>query len=243
MNCVSISLISTLALIGPAAGLAAAPDFTKDIRPILAKRCMNCHGPDAAKRKGDLRLDTKEGLLHPDVVTPGKAAESELIKRLLTKDEDEVMPPPGKGDPVTPDERAKLEAWINAGASYQEHWAFNAPVKPAVPVAAGARNEMDAFVFDTLARQGMAPAAEASREVWLRRVSFDLTGLPPTLEEQDAFWRTPPRWPMSTWWTACCNPRPTASGWATSGWTWRATPTRMAATRTRTASPGRIASG
>jgi glycosyltransferase involved in cell wall biosynthesis len=87
MNRVSISLISTLALIGPAAGLAAAPDFTKDIRPILAKRCMNCHGPDAAKRKADLRLDTKEGLLHPDVVTPGKAAESELIKRLLTKDE------------------------------------------------------------------------------------------------------------------------------------------------------------
>ena len=187
MNRVSTSLISTLALISPAAVLAVGPDFTKDIRPILAKRCMNCHGPDAAKRKGDLRLDTKEGLLHPDVVLPGKAAESELIKRLLTKDEDEVMPPPGKGDPVTPEERAKLEAWINAGASYQEHWAFSAPVKPAVPVVAGARKELDAFVFDMLSKQGMAPAPEASREVWLRRVSFDLTGLPPTLEEQDAF--------------------------------------------------------
>ena len=174
-------------LMSTGVGHSAGPNYTRDIRPILAKRCMNCHGPDAAKRKADLRLDTKDGLLHPDVLIPGKSAESELIKRVLTSDPEEVMPPPGKGDPVTAEERQLLQAWIDAGAAYQGHWAFAAPVKPAVPVVAGARNEIDAFVFEAQAKQGMAPTTEASKEVWLRRVSFDLTGLPPTLEEQDAF--------------------------------------------------------
>ena len=155
-------------LMSTGVGHSAGPDYTRDIRPILAKRCMNCHGPDAAKRKADLRLDTKEGLLHPDVLIPGKSAESELIKRLLTSDPEEVMPPPGKGDPVTAEERQLLQAWIDAGAAYQGHWAFAAPVKPAVPVVAGARNEIDAFVFEAQAKQGMAPTTEASKEVWLR---------------------------------------------------------------------------
>lgn len=169
---------------------AVTPDVSREVRAILSKRCLNCHGPDAKKRKADLRLDVKEGLLNPEVVVAGKPAESELIKRILTKDPDEVMPPPGKGDPVTPEELKTLQAWIEGGAHFAEHWAFVPPVKPDVPAApagGATHNEIDAFVLDTLGKKGMSPAPEASKEVWLRRVSFDLTGLPPTLAQQDAF--------------------------------------------------------
>ena len=185
----AIILLATSAFAGSC--FAAVPDMAKEIRPILAKRCLNCHGPDAKKRKGDLRLDTKEGLMNPDVVTPGKASESGLIKHILSKDPEEVMPPPGKGDPVTPEELKLLQAWIEGGAAYAEHWSFTAPTKPAPPsdpkTKAVQRNEIDAFTFSTLTAKGMEVAEEASRETWLRRVSFDLTGLPPTIEDQDNF--------------------------------------------------------
>ncbi len=186
---VALALLS--ATFSQATASVATPEVSREVRAILAKRCLNCHGPDIKKRKADLRLDTKEGLLNPEVVVPGKAAESELIKRILTKDPEEVMPPPNKGDPVTPEELKTLQAWIDGGAPYAEHWAFVAPTAPAVPAVKdaswNARGEIDAFVFDMLARKSMAPAEEASKETWLRRACFDLTGLPPTLAQQDAF--------------------------------------------------------
>lgn len=184
-------LILTVALNAPDVGGAVPPEVTREVRAILAKRCLNCHGPDAGKREADLRLDQKEGLLNPEIVVPGKSAESELIKRILSKDPDEVMPPPDKGDPVTPSELKTLQAWVDGGAPFAEHWAFVPPVTPVIPAPAtgdsAPQSKIDAFVFDMLAKKGMAPAEAVSKETWLRRASFDLTGLPPTLEQQDAF--------------------------------------------------------
>ena len=156
----AILLLATSAFVGGSS--AATPDMAKEVRPILAKRCLNCHGPDAKKRKGDLRLDTKEGLMDPEVVTPGRASESGLIQHILSKDPEETMPPPGKGDPVTPEELKVLQAWIDGGAAYAEHWSFTAPSKPAPPsdpkTKAAQKNEIDAFTFSTLTAKGMEPA-------------------------------------------------------------------------------------
>lgn len=186
-----VSLLSVLASADVFAVDTAPPEVSREVRAILSKRCLNCHGPDAKKRKADLRLDVKEGLLSPDVVLPGKPAESELIKRILSKDPEEVMPPPDKGDPVTPAELKTLQTWIKGGAPFAEHWSFVPPSAPRLPAgtadSATPQDKVDAFVVDLLARKGMRPAQEAGREVWLRRVSFDLTGLPPSLELQDAF--------------------------------------------------------
>ena len=161
------------------------------MRAILSKRCFTCHGPDARKRKADLRLDVKDGLLNPEVVLPGKAAESELIKRVLSKDPEEVMPPPNKGEPLTAEEVKTLQTWIDGGAPFAEHWAFVAPVMPALPAPATAASapqaKVDAFVAAALAKKGMAMAEPASKETWLRRACLDLTGLPPTIAQQDAF--------------------------------------------------------
>jgi hypothetical protein len=166
-------------------------DFSRQIRPLLARRCLGCHGPDEKKREADLRLDTKDGLLHPDVIAAGKPEASELFARLISTDKDEVMPPPGKGDPMTAAEIELVKTWIAQGAEFQEHWSFKAPTLPAVPqvkdTTLPVRTPIDAFVFDSLAKKNLQPAEEATREAWLRRVTLDLTGLPPTLADQEAF--------------------------------------------------------
>jgi hypothetical protein len=172
---------------------AAEPlEFNRDIRPILSDHCFACHGFDAKKRKAGLRLDTAEGAYQAikghAPIKPGDPKASSVMQRMVSRDPDEVMPPPETHKPLNAAQIQTIERWIREGAAYQRHWSFEAPLKPAVPKASGPqRNPIDAFIQDRLARQRLAPAAEASREELIRRVTLDLTGLPPTLREIDAF--------------------------------------------------------
>jgi hypothetical protein len=194
MQTVSKPLLVACCLLPGASLLAAegpAPiSFNRDIRPILSENCYACHGPDNAARKAKLRLDQRDAALTAGVIVPGKPDESELVRRILSADAGEVMPPAKSKKKLTPQQKELLNRWVAAGAEYQAHWAF-IPVPKQVPVpgtpTSWARNSIDEFVLQTLHERRMAPAGEASREKWLRRVTFDLTGLPPTLAELDAF--------------------------------------------------------
>jgi len=176
---------------------AALPplDFNREVRPILAEHCLACHGQDAKTRKGDLRLDLRDEALAAKAFLPGQAAESELIKRLHSTDPEEVMPPPElvKGKALSPEEIVVLTRWINEGAAYADHWSFIPPRSTAVPDPAAAgeagfvRGPVDAFVLEGLHAKGWRPAEPATRERWLRRATLDLTGLPPTPAQIDAF--------------------------------------------------------
>ena len=173
---------------------APPPDFSTQIRPILSSYCFACHGPDEAKRKGGLRLDTHAGAIARTedgeaAVVPGDVAASMLLARLTTSDKNERMPPKARPGPSAA-EQALLRKWIVAGAPYAEHWAFVAPQRPGNPAvkdAAWARSDLDRHVLASLEAQGRKPQAEASRETLIRRVSLDLTGIQPTLVEIDAF--------------------------------------------------------
>jgi hypothetical protein len=168
--------------------LAAPPlEFNRDIRPILSEYCFTCHGPDTAKRKAGLRLDTEEG--GRTVLVAGKPAESELFVRMTTHDKVKHMPPASLGKTPTPAQVERIKQWIEQGAKYQAHWSFLAPTRPVVPKVAGgwSRGAIDAFLQVRMETQGLKPAAEADRRTLLRRLSFDLTGLPPTPEAVDAF--------------------------------------------------------
>jgi hypothetical protein len=175
---------------------AAAPiDFARDVRPILSDRCYSCHGPDEATRKAGLRLDTEAGAKQPrgahiPVVASNPAA-SELLRRVAPAQPALRMPPPySDRKPLTEAEVAILRAWIEQGAKWQSHWSFTPPVRPPLPQVkntAWVRNPIDRFILARLEREGLAPSPEADRARLLRRVSFDLTGLPPTLAELDAF--------------------------------------------------------
>ena len=193
------SAVALLAVVA-AGGLARGegPDFGREVRPILANRCFKCHGPDDATRQGGLRLDRRDdALAEADsgnrAVVPGHTDDSELVARINSADADVVMPPPDTKGVLTPGEKEILAAWIATGAPYAEHWAFGKPVRPPVPKvadAAGAaapENPIDFFVRDRLARDGLRPSPEADRATLCRRVHFDLTGLPPTPAELDAF--------------------------------------------------------
>ena len=169
-------------------------DFTREIRPILANNCLLCHGPDAKGRKGDLRLDTPEGAtaLHDGkaAIVPGKPEESELLKRITTTDKDDLMPPSKSGKKLTKDQIDLFRRWIQQGAPYAKHWAFAKPERPAIPpvrTPAAARTDVDRFILARLDQEGLALSPEADRYALVRRLSMDLTGLPPTLEEADAF--------------------------------------------------------
>ncbi len=193
---VALTLITALDANASAAESAAKIDFNRDVRPILSDTCFNCHGPDVANIKSNLRLDVRDLALKPAksgaiAIVPGKPDESELIKRVLTTDEDDVMPPTKLHKALTTAQKETLRAWIAQGATYQGHWAFIAPVRPPVPVVASTKawvkNPIDAFIAERLAKEGLTPQAEVSREILIRRVSLDLNGLPPTLAEIDAF--------------------------------------------------------
>ena len=170
-----------------------AIDFNRDIRPILSDKCLQCHGPDEATRKARLRFDTQEGAMaKAGVIVPGDAAASRLIRRVISTDPGQVMPPPSTGHQLTAKEIGQLKQWIAEGAKWAQHWAYIAPVRPAVPGLSGAvsgwvRNPIDAFVLARLEREGLKASPEADRLTLLRRVTFDLTGLPPTLAEAEAF--------------------------------------------------------
>ena len=179
-------------------GSRAAPplNFARDVRPILANNCFHCHGPDAAERKADLRLDVWEsaGDLHgaQAVIDGEKPAESELIKRITSDDPDEHMPPADSGKTLRPEQVEILRQWVKQGAKYQQHWAFVAPRRPDLPAVknqAWVRNPVDAFVLARLEHEGLEPAPSANANTMLRRLSLDLIGLPPSLDELAAFER------------------------------------------------------
>ena len=174
------ALLTTL----PAFG--AKVDYNEDVRPILSENCFYCHGPDANKRKAKLRLDVRDAALEKKAFVPGDAGASELIKRLASTDSDEVMPPPDSHRTLTAAQKEILKRWIAEGAEYKEHWAFVTPVRPALPVN-GEKHPVDAFVVAKLAQAGLALSPEAPKATLLRRLSLDLTGLPPTPEETAAF--------------------------------------------------------
>jgi hypothetical protein len=169
--------------------------FNRVIRPILSENCFKCHGPDSAARKGGLRLDTFEGATAqlPDgraAIVPGDPASSVLLQRVASHDPDARMPPPSEGKTVTAAQMESLRGWIEEGAPWEAHWSFIPPVRPQPPQAVNdgwSRSELDRFVFDRLLREGLTPSPEASREALLRRVSLDLTGLPPSPEAIEAF--------------------------------------------------------
>jgi len=184
--------VITLLAFSISASAAGKLDFNRDIRPILSDNCFACHGFDAKKRKADLRLDVPESALTAIdgvfPIKPGDPEVSSIIQRILSKDEDEVMPPPETHKKVTPVQAEILKRWIKEGAEYKKHWAFEAPVKTAPPTVKGpVRNPIDAFIQARLVGEGLSPSPEASKEALIRRVTLDLTGLPPTLAEIDAF--------------------------------------------------------
>ncbi|RFC48474.1 MAG: Protein of unknown function DUF1553/DUF1549/Planctomycete cytochrome C [Verrucomicrobia bacterium] len=176
--------------LAPAAGNLV---FNRDVRPILSDACFQCHGPDEKNRKAGLRLDLAEPALRPaksgaTPITPGKPAESEVIARIFLDPADsDLMPPHESGKVLSDEQKQILRTWIEQGATYQGHWAFLPPQRPDVPASPGASHPVDAFLLDRLEEEGLTMQPEADRATLLRRVSLDLTGLPPTLAEQDAF--------------------------------------------------------
>ncbi len=185
---------------GDSKGLPGEPKpkpvgFARDVRPILSDTCFACHGPDDKARKAGLRLDTQEGAFAETesgarAIVPGKPGESELIARIESKDPELQMPPKKSGKSLTPEQIAVLRRWVEQGATWTRHWAFKPPVKlvpPTVKHAAWPVNEVDRFMLDRLEDEGLTPEPEASKTALIRRVTLDLTGLPPTPEEVDAF--------------------------------------------------------
>lgn len=187
------ALLASLLIGGlPGATRAGTPalDFNRDIRPILAENCFYCHGQDANKRQADLRLDVRDAAIESGAIAPNDPHGSELVARIQSADRDQQMPPPKSNRRLSPEQKQRLERWIEEGAHYAPHWAFVAPVRPAEPTvrkAAWARNLIDRFVLAKLEAEGMSPSPEADRSTLIKRLSIDLTGLPPTPEEVDAF--------------------------------------------------------
>jgi hypothetical protein len=177
------------------AGVPEQVDFNFHVRPILSDKCFACHGPDDRARKGGLSLHTKEGAFAAlatgrRAVVPGSTRKSELVRRILSTDPAVMMPVPDSHLSLTEVEKATLVRWIEQGATWTPHWAFVAPKAPTLPTGADLRapsNPIDAFVRADLRGTGLAPSPEASKETLIRRVSIDLTGLPPTVAEIDAY--------------------------------------------------------
>jgi Protein of unknown function (DUF1553)/Protein of unknown function (DUF1549)/Concanavalin A-like lectin/glucanases superfamily/Planctomycete cytochrome C len=184
-----------LLLSGPTLPRAAeppptAPQYNRDIRPILAESCFACHGPDKNARKAKLRLDVREDAIKAGAIVPGKPSESELVTRINATDPSEAMPPAKSHKTLTPAQKKILEGWIAAGAEYQPHWAFIPPTRPALPPVKNAgwvRNPIDRFILADLEKRGLSPSPEADRRTLARRLSLDLTGLPPTPEDVETF--------------------------------------------------------
>jgi hypothetical protein len=193
-------LWSTALLVGAVSGAAHAAlpeqvDFNFDIKPILSDRCYNCHGPDEENRQGGFRFDMRESAtgeadsgMRP--IVPGNVEASEILARLTTDDPSLRMPPEDSKLKVTEEEVALIRRWIEQGAPWKEHWSFlplTTAKQPAVQDPSWARNDIDRYVLSSLEEKGLTPLPRATREQLIRRVTFDLTGLPPTLAEVDAF--------------------------------------------------------
>ncbi len=184
---------------------AAAPEavrFNRDIRPILAEQCLSCHGFDAKHRKADLRLDTPEGATAPrdplPAITPGQPEQSAAWLRILSDDPDEVMPPPeAHRPPLSPQQKEMIRTWIAGGAAYEPHWAFSPPQSPPVPPEAG--HPIDHLLTQGIQKAGLSPAPLAPPATLIRRLSLDLTGLPPSPEEVRDFTAAWQANPDSAW--------------------------------------------
>ncbi|MDA1214677.1 MAG: DUF1549 domain-containing protein, partial [Planctomycetota bacterium] len=168
-------------------------DFNRDIRPLLSNNCFACHGQDDKKRKADLRLDIRGALGDPantSYVVPGDPDGSELYQRLISTDPDVVMPPPGFDHNLTDAQKNLIREWVEQGAVFENHWSFIRPEKPEIPAVHRTgfpRNEIDYFILNRLEAEGLAPNPEADKITLIRRVTFALTGLPPTPADVDAF--------------------------------------------------------
>jgi len=190
-----VTLVLTLASLIRVTAVADAAEprlqYNRDIRPILAENCFACHGADSAARKADLRLDRRDDAIAAGAIVPGQPAASELVTRILLPASDSgIMPPVKSHKSLTAEQKAKLQRWIAEGADYQPHWSFIPPQRPAVPQPKQAdwvRNPIDAFILFELEKRGLKPAPEADRRTLARRLSLDLTGLPPAPERVEAF--------------------------------------------------------
>ena len=163
--------------------------FDRDVLPILSDKCFFCHGPDAQNREADLRLDVEEHAKE-SAIAPGDVEASELIVRILSDDPDAIMPPPSAHKELKPKEIEILKKWVADGAEWTQHWAFAAPQKPAEPKISKANwthNDIDRFVMAMMESKRLHPRPQASKEKLIRRVTFDLTGLPPSLSEVKDF--------------------------------------------------------
>lgn len=186
-----LALVSVSAFAAPAGKLR----YDRDVRPILSDNCFHCHGPDKETRESGLRLDIREEALKPaksgDVaIVPGKPDESEFVFRIFSTDKDEVMPPPDAHKTLTAAQKETLKRWIAEGAEYMAHWSFVPPKRPELPKIGNAwwpKNPVDQFIAAELEERKLGASPEAPKELLLRRASFDLTGLPPTPAEVDAF--------------------------------------------------------
>jgi hypothetical protein len=181
--------ILALLTLSPLATMAAEVSFNRDIRPLLSDNCYYCHGFDEKHREAGLRLDVRESALKDNdgvrAIVPGDLARSDLWQRIISKDEDDVMPPPkAHKKPFTSEQRELIKRWIEQGAKYEAHWAFVPPVRAAVPEGDVA---IDHFIGQRLKAEGLAFSSQAEAGLLLRRVTFDLTGMPPTIAELDAF--------------------------------------------------------
>jgi hypothetical protein len=176
-----------------------ALNFSKEIRPILSNNCFPCHGPDEGQRKAKLRLDTQAGsrkdLGGHQAIAPGAPEESELIRRIFSDDPDEIMPPKDSNRSLSQSQKQQLQQWIQNGAIYDEHWAWIPPKRPRTPSTENrpswAKNGIDHFILNRLNYESLEPSHEADRPTLIRRLSLDLTGLPPSPEEADAFQNDP----------------------------------------------------
>jgi hypothetical protein len=169
---------------------AGKVEFNRDVRPILMENCFACHGPDSASRKGDLRLDRRDDAIKMEAFVPGKPEKSALVARIFSADKSEMMPPHKTKKTLTDAQKAILKQWIAEGAEYQPHWSFIAPTRPALPAVkneAWVRNPIDRFILAKLEAAGLTPAPEADRRTLARRLSLDLTGLPPEPKDVEEF--------------------------------------------------------
>ena len=189
-----LSLFAASLLITSSTSAGDPPvQFGRDIRPILSENCFSCHGPDAKTREAELRLDI-EAAAKQTAIVAGKPSKSELVRRVLSNDADEAMPPPASKLKLTAEQKSLIRRWVAEGANYQRHWAFIPPARRPAPEVSQANrswlnNSIDAFIAARLEKEGLKPAKEADRHTLIRRVTLDLTGLPPTPAEVDAFVR------------------------------------------------------
>lgn len=193
-----VSVAAVAMSVAARAPAAESLNYNRDIQPILAEHCLHCHGQDEGTRKGRLRLDVRDAALKGGksdgaAIVPGKPEQSALIARIVSHDDDEVMPPSKEKKPVKAADLEKLRRWIAEGAEYGRHWAFEAPVKPAPPGASSRQpasapfHPIDAFISARLAKEGLTMAPPASPEMLCRRLHLDLVGLPPAPADVDAF--------------------------------------------------------